>query len=70
MIEDNLKDNEILENNPDKIPENDIGPNENNDLTHSDGFVENKTKHKSIVPKDHPISNVIGDTEKSVITRR
>ena len=48
----------------------DIGPNENNDPTQNEGSNENKKKQKSRVPKDHPISNVIGDIEKSVVTRR
>ena len=69
-IEDDPKNSEVLENNLKQILENDIGPNENYDLTQSDGSIENKKKHKSRVPKNYLISNVIGNIENSVVTRR
>ena len=64
-IGDNLKDLEITKDNPNDIPERDIEV-----VLLDDSPKETRSKHKSRVPKNHLISNVIGNVNEHVVTKR
>ena len=57
-IEDNL--NNMLESN--------VNPNKDETVPQEVNYEETRNKHKSRVPKNHPISNVIGNANERVVT--
>ena len=65
LIGDNPKDLEITKDNPNDIPERDIEV-----VLLDDSPKETRSKHKSRVPKNHLISNVIGNVNEHVVTKR
>ena len=69
-IEDNPKDLEITKENPNNIPERNINLNSDEFEPLDDTFEEIRSKHKSRIPKNHSISNVIGNVNEWVVTRR
>ena len=68
-IGDNLKDVEITKDLND-ILERDIDPNKDEIVPLDDTYEEMRNKYRSKVLKSHPISNVIGNVNESVVTRR
>ncbi|RVX21332.1 hypothetical protein CK203_002103 [Vitis vinifera] len=69
-IEDNPKDLEITKDNPNDILERDMDPNKDDIVPLDDTFEEMRKKHRFRLPKNHPISNVIGNVNELVVTRR
>ena len=69
-IEGNPKDVETTIDNPNDIPKRDINPNMNDVVPLDDTSEETRNKHRSKVPNNHPISNVIGNVNERVFTRR
>ncbi|KAL6339237.1 hypothetical protein AAG906_024388 [Vitis piasezkii] len=69
-IEDNPKDLEITKDNPNDILERDMDPNKDDIVPLDDTFEEMRNKHRFRLPKNHPISNVIGNVNELVVTRR
>ena len=65
LIGDNPKDLEITKDNPNDILERDIEV-----VLLDDSPKETRSKHKSRVPKNHLISNVIGNVNEHVVTKR
>ena len=65
--EDNL-DNSKEKENPIEINEDEIGPKSDDESENQIG--ETSRRNKSRIPKNHPISNVIGNIDESVLTRR
>ncbi|RVW27428.1 hypothetical protein CK203_095409 [Vitis vinifera] len=68
-IGDNLKDVEITKDLND-ILERDIDPNKDEIVPLDDTYEEMRNKYRSKVLKSHPISNVIGNVNESVVSRR
>ena len=69
-IGDNPKDMEITKDNPNDILEKDIDPNKDEIVPLDDTYEEMRSKHRSRVPKNHPISNIIGNINERVVTKR
>ena len=59
-----------LGDNLNNIPKNEIDPNKDKDAFQNDKSDESKNKRKSKIPKNHLISNVIGNLDESMVTRR
>ena len=58
-----------LEDDTKSILENVIDPNKDKDALKIDKLREVENKPKSRVPKNHPISNIIGNIDDSMVTR-
>ena len=69
-IGDNPKDWEITKENPNDIPEEDINLNIDEFLPLNNILEEIRDKHRSRIPKNYLISNVIGNVNKRVVTMR
>ena len=69
-IWDNPENVKNIEKNPNNIPERDIDPNKDEIVPLEDTFKETRNKHRSRVPKNHPISNVMSNVNKHVVTKR
>ena len=61
---------EITKDNPNDILEKDIDPNKDEIVPLDDTYEEMRSKHRSRVPKNHPISNIIGNINECVVTKR
>ena len=61
---------EITKDNPNDILERDMDPNKDDVVPLDDTFEEMRNKHRFRLPKNHPISNVIGNVNELVVTRR
>ena len=61
---------EITKDNPNDILEKDIDPNKDEIVPLDDTYEEMRSKHRSRVPKNHPISNIIGNINERVVTKR
>ena len=61
---------EITKENLNDIPERNINPNNDEYVPLDDKFEEIRNKHRSKKPKNHSISNVIGNVNEWVVTRR
>ena len=61
---------ETIEDNPNNIPKNEIDPNKDENVSQEDTSEETRNKHKSKVPMNHLISNVISKMIECVVTRR
>ena len=61
---------EITKDNPNDILEKDIDPNKDEIVPLDDTYEEMRSKHRSRVPKYHPISNIIGNINERVVTKR
>ena len=59
-IRDNLKDEETTKDNLNDILESNIDSNRDKVVPLDDTPKEMRNKHRSKVPKNHPISNIIG----------
>lgn len=69
-IEDSPKIIDNLEDNLESIPEKMINPNMDKKVFEIPRVGEVRNKPKSKIPKNQPISNVIGNTNDSMVTRR
>ena len=69
-IGDNPKDWEITKENPNDIPEEDINLNIDEFLPLNNILEEIRDKHRSRIPGNYLISNVIGNVNKRVVTMR
>ena len=69
-IGDNPKDVETTKENPNDIPKRDIDPNIDEVVPPDDTIKEIKDKIKSRMPNNHLISNVMGNVNEKVVTRR
>ena len=69
-IGDNPKDLQTTKDNPTDIPKRDIDSNNDEVVPLDDTFEEIKDKHRSRIPKNHPISNFISNVNDYVVTRR
>ena len=56
--------------NPNDMIERDIGPNKDESILQEDTSKKARNRYKSKVLKNHPISNVIGNMNEYVVTRR
>ena len=65
-----LKDVETIKENLNDIPKRDIDLNNDEFVPLDDTFEETRSKHRSRIPKNHPISNVIGNVNERVVTKR
>ena len=65
-----LKDVETIKENLNDIPKRDIDLNNDELVPLDDTFEESRSKHRSRIPKNHPISNVIGNVNERVVTKR
>ena len=61
---------EITKDNPNNIPKRDIDPNKDENGPLDITSKETMSKHRSRIPKNHPISNVVGNVNEHVVTRR
>ena len=61
---------EITKDNPNDIPKRDIDPNKDENVPLDITYKETMSKHRSRIPKNHPISNVVGNVNEHVVTRR
>ena len=61
---------ETTKENPNDILDRNIDPNNDEDVPLDDTPKEIKDKHRSKIPKNHPISNVIGNVNERVVTKR
>ena len=61
---------EFTKENPNDITKRNIDPNNDEFVPLDDTSKETRSKHRSKIPKNHPISNVIGNVNKRVVTRR
>ena len=61
---------ETTKDNPNDIPKRDINPNNDEVIPLHNTREEIRDKHKFIIPKNHLISNVIGNVNERVVTRR
>ena len=61
---------EITKDNPNDIPKRDIDPNKDENVLLDVTSEEMRSKHRFRIPKNHPISNVIGNVNEHVVTRR
>ena len=61
---------EITKDNPNDILEKDIDPNKDEIVPLDDTYEEMRSKHRSRVLKNHPISNIIGNINERVVTKR
>ena len=59
-----LKDVETIKENLNDIPKRDIDLNNDELVPLDDTFEESRSKHRSRIPKNHPISNVIGNVNE------
>ena len=67
----NPKDLKTTKDNPNDIPWKDIDPNKLYEVVLLDDTLEEiRKKHRSRLLKNHPISNVIGNVNECVVTRR
>ena len=69
-IWDNPENVKSIEKNLNNIPKRDIDPNKDEIVPLEDTFKETRNKHRSRVPKNHPISNVMSNVNKHVVTKR
>ena len=69
-IGDNLKHLEIIKLNLNDIPKRNIDLNNDEFASLDDASKETKSKYRSRIPKNHRISNVIGNVNEQVVTRR
>ena len=69
-IGDDPKDLETTNDNLNDIPERDINPNNDEVVPLDDTLEEIMDKHSSRMPNNNPISNVIGNVNEHVVTRR
>ena len=69
-IGDNPKDMEIAKDIPNDIPKRDIDPNNDEVVPLDDTPKKIRNKHRSRLPKNHPISNVIGNVNERMVIRR
>ena len=68
-IEDNLKDVETTKENRKDILERNISPNNDKFVPLNDTFEETRSKHRSIIPKNHLISYFIGNINEQVVAK-
>ena len=61
---------ETTKDNPNDIPKRDIDPSIDEDVPLDDTPKKMRNKNRSRVPKNHLISNVIGNVNEQVVTRR
>ena len=61
---------ETIKENLNDIPKRDIDLNNDEFVPLNDTFEEARSKHRSRIPKNHPISNVIGNVNERVVTKR
>ena len=61
---------ETTKDNPNDILERDIDTNNDEIISLKDTLEEIRDKHRSRIPKNQPISNVIGNVNERVVTRR
>ena len=66
-IRDNLKDLETTKDNPNDIPKRDINLNMDKFVPLNNTPEEIGDNYKSRIPKNNPISNVIGDVNECVV---
>ena len=69
-IGDNPKKLEFTKENPNDITKRNIDPNNDEFVPLDDTSKETRSKHRSKIPENHPISNVIGNVNKRVVTMR
>ena len=69
-IGDNPKDLEVTKEDPNDILERDINLKDDKFVHLDDTSKEMRNKHRSKIPKKHPISNVIGNVNEWVVTKR
>ena len=70
LIKDNPKDVEVTNDNPNNILERVINPNKDETVHLVDTYEEMRNKHRFITPKNHSISNVMGNVNEHVVRRR
>ena len=56
--------------NPNNIPQSEVDPNKDENISQEDNYEEMGNKHKSKVPKNYCISKVIGKVNERVVARR
>ena len=61
---------EITKENCKDIPERNISPNNDEFVPLDDTFEETRSKHRSIIPKNHLISYFIGNINEQVVAKR
>ena len=61
---------EIIKENLNDILERDTDPNTDEDVPLDDTLEKMRNKHRSRIPKNHQISNVIRNVNEQVVTRR
>ena len=67
---DNHENIEKTKDNPNDIAKSNVDPNKDVNVPQEDTFKEIRNKHKSKVPKNHPIKNVIGNMNECVVIKR
>ena len=67
---DNHENIEKTKDNPNDIPKSNVDPNKDVNVPQEDTFKEIRNKHKSKVPKNHPIKNIIGNMNECVVIKR
>ena len=61
---------DITKDNANDILKKDIDPNKKENVPLDDTFKITRSKHRSRLPKNQPISNVIGNVNERVVTMR
>ena len=70
IIKSQILTQESIGDNPNDIPKRDIDPSIDEDVPLDDTPKKMRNKNRSRVPKNHLISNVIGNVNEQVVTRR
>ena len=65
-----LKNVKSVKDNPNGVLESNVDPNKDENIPQENTSEEIRSKHKSKGPKNHPISNFIGNMNECVVARR
>ena len=67
---DNPENMETIKKKPNNILESNVDPNEDENVPLEETSEETRNKYRFREPKNHPISNVIGNLNEHMVTRK